>query len=371
MKKFIVFLCFIIISNCSLCPEAKTTAQPKLLNTNYAALMDLESGRLLFEKDCRKIVPMASTTKIMTAIVALENSSFNEIVTVSKRASSVSGSTVGLKNGEKVTMEELIYGLMLQSGNDCAIAIAEHIGGSVEKFAFMMDSKAFDIGAFDTHFVTPHGLDREGHFTTAFDLALITRYAMQNDVFRRIVSTKNITINGYNHKRAFYNTNRMLWSLDGANGVKTGYTGRAGRCLVSSVSSGGRDFICVTLNSPNRWEDSKKVLKYGMDNYKNLVKLNQEDWMRYAKIPNGVKNKLKVGIAGSMSIPVSDEEISLISIVPEFNENLEAPIKDGQQVGDLIVYAGDKKIYSLPMVSLENISKAKIKKDNGLKIFKK
>lgn len=360
-----------IFCSCSVYPEAKDSVPPKPLNTNYAALIDLESGRLLYEKDCRKMVPMASTTKIMTAIVALENSNLGDIVTVSKRASSISGSTVGLKNGEKVTMEELLYGLMLQSGNDCAVAIAEHIGGSVEDFAYIMDSKAFDIGAFDTHFATPHGLDKVGHFTTAYDLSLITRHAMKNGTFKRIVGTKNITIEGYAHKRIFYNTNKMLWSFEGADGVKTGYTGRAGKCLVSSASIDGRSFICVALNSPNRWEDSKKILKYGMDNYKYNVKLNLEDWIRYTEVSNGSKKKLKAGISGSISVPVSDEEVNLISIVPQFYDGLEAPIEYGQQVGELAVYVMDKRIYSMPMVSLENISKLRVKKGSKFKMFKK
>lgn len=372
MKRLTVLMVFIIILGClNVYPEAKDIEPPKLMNTHYALLMDLNSGRVLYEKDSRRMVPMASTTKIMTAIVALENSSLSDVVTVSKRASSIGGSTVGLRNGEKITMEQLLYGLMLESGNDCAIAIAEHIGGSVEKFAYIMDSKAFDLGAFDTHFVNSHGLDKAGHFTTAFDLALITRYAMQNDTFRKIVRTRSIKIEGGDRARAFNNINKMLWSLESADGVKTGTTGRAGKCLVSSSTSGGRTVICVTLNSPNRWEDSKNLLKYGIDNYKYAVQLNPDDWAGYTVVSNGVKSKLKTGIKSNIIVPVSEEEAKSISIMPLFFENLKAPIKEGQQTGELIVYSAGKQIYSTPMVSLENIARIKDKKDRNVRIFKK
>lgn len=266
MKRILLLvIVFLIIS-----PDPTYSREPDSrkpgINSRYAVVMDFESGRVLFEKNSRNIVPMASTTKIMTAIVALENSLPDEIVTVSKRASSVGGSTIGLKEGQKVTMQELIYGLMLQSGNDCAIAISEHIGGSVEKFIWMMNSKAFNIGAFNTNFVTPHGLDADGHFTTAYELALITRYAFSNEEFKKIVSSKEVVLDGANGIRKFHNINKLLWSYNGADGVKTGYTGKAGKCLVSSASRNGKRIICVVLNSSQRWDDSKKLLEYGFNN---------------------------------------------------------------------------------------------------------
>lgn len=338
----------------------ETAAKPIVNNTWYAVVMDADSGRMLYEKNSLKIVPMASTTKIMTAILAIENSSMDEPVTVSKRASSIHGSTIGLKTGEKLSMEEILYGLMLRSGNDCAIAIAEHISGSVEKFVDLMNSKAFEIGAFNTHFSSPHGLDSNGHFTTARDLALITRYAFQYGIFAKIVSTKTITFN-YGSKRSFHNTNKLLWSIEGADGVKTGYTGKAGRCLVSSVSRNGRRFICVVLNSQNRWEDSKKLLEYAYSNYTEKIDIEADNFKSSILVDGGSRQRLPVVLKESISVPLTKDEkenLSMRALVPD---SLQAPVYKNQQVGRFVLYSGDSEIYSVPYIASDSsrISKSK------------
>jgi len=325
------------------------------LNSRYIVLMDYKSGRVLFERDSKKIVPMASTTKIITAIIALENSDIHEVVTVSKRASSIQGSTIGLKNGQKLTMEELLYGLMMRSGNDCAIAISEHIGGSVEKFAFLMDSKAFDMGAFDTHFSTPHGLDSDGHFTTAYDLALITKYAMGNESFAKIVSTKDVTLQGFNGISSFHNINKILWQIAGADGVKTGYTGKAGKCLVSSASQNGRRVICVTLDCSDRWKDSKALLEYGLNNYSDDITIHRDEHYSYIYVNNGKKSSLKVGFNDDMVIPVSEDEKKDIYFKKDLPSSLDAPLYKNQQVGSMSLYSNGKKIYSVPIKALEDV----------------
>ena len=199
-------------------------------------LIDQLSGRILYEKNSDKILAMASTTKIITAIVAIEKGNLGDTTTISKKAASVHGSSVGLKENEKITLEELLYGLMLRSGNDAAIAIAEMIGGTVQNFVKLMNDKAMELGAYNTSFATPHGLDASDHFTTAQNLARLTAYAMNNETFARIVSTRE-TDSGTTGKfnRSYRNINKFLYRIDNSDGVKTGFTGNAGKCLVASV----------------------------------------------------------------------------------------------------------------------------------------
>ena len=229
---------------------------------------------------------MASTTKILTCILALENCSLDETISVSKAASNVSGSTLGLKNNTQISMENLLYGLMLRSGNDCAVAIAEHISGSLENFSYLMNSKAFELGLLNSHFVTPHGLDDENHYTTAYDLALLTNYALKNETFKKIVSTKSkiIYLNGYS--KEISNTNELLGNLNGVYGVKTGFTFGAGRCLVSAYSNNKLDIIIVVLGADTksiRTKDSKNLINYISNNYtyKNLSELINNTFSNY------------------------------------------------------------------------------------------
>jgi len=360
MKKItvLVLILFFILP-----PRLSFSADVKIpnLSTRYIIVMDSQSGRILFERNSRNVVPMASTTKIMTAIIAIENCNLNDIVTVSKRASSIHGSTVGLKYGQKITMEELLYGLMLRSGNDCAIAIAEHISGSVEKFAELMNSKAFDIGAFNTHFSTPHGLDSDGHFTTAYDLALITRYAFNSPVFSRIVGSKEVTIKGYNGEKTFRNTNKLLWMMDGADGVKTGFTGKAGKCLVSSTTRDDRRIICVTLDSHDRWNDSKNLIEYGFKKYNNNLIIQSSDFICNIPVTNGKKTYIKAGFENSFTIPLSDEEKNNIIYKKHIPPSIEAPIYKNQQIGKLVLYHNNKEILSIPYKAMEDVEPSEIK----------
>ena len=213
---------------------------------------------------------MASTTKILTCIIALENCKKDEVVTVSSKASSINGSTLGLKTNMKISIGDLLYGLMLRSGNDCAIAIAEHISGSVENFSYLMNSKAFELGLLNSNFVTPHGLDNPNHYTTAYDLAILTDYALKNSDFKKIVSTKIATISFNGYPREISNTNELLGNIDGVYGVKTGFTFEAGRCLVSSCARNNLDIIVVVLGADTksiRTKDSKNLINYIFSNY--------------------------------------------------------------------------------------------------------
>ncbi|NFG24204.1 D-alanyl-D-alanine carboxypeptidase [Clostridium botulinum] len=232
------------------------------VNARCAIALDRESKEVLFEQNAYEIVPMASTTKILTAIIAIEQGDLNKKVVISKNAASIRGSKVGYKAGEEIRLKELAFGLMFKSGNDAAIAIAETLGGSVEGFAQIMNHYATGIGIIDSHFESPHGLDSNSHYSSAYDLALLTAKGMEFDLFREIVGSKQISKEKYNFTRDYNNINKILWLIPEANGVKTGYTGGAGKCLVSSVNHQGKDIIIVVLNCPDRWAQTQKIYNH-------------------------------------------------------------------------------------------------------------
>lgn len=259
MKKIALFLIFMLLS-----PQ-KTLALD--LSARAAVLINGKNGEIIMEKNKDERLPMASTTKIMTGLLACESKKMKKTVTVSPVASGTEGSSLWLEPGERQTLENLTYGLMLRSGNDAAVAIAEFLGGSTDAFALLMNERAKKIGVRNTSFKNPNGLNEDGHFTTAYDLALISRAAMKNKKFRKIVSTKNKTVPWESSEwdRSLTNHNKMLWRYDGCNGIKTGFTKKSGRCLVTSAKRGGTELICVTLNAPDDWNDHTKMLDYGFE----------------------------------------------------------------------------------------------------------
>ena len=308
-----------------------------LPRAKVACLMDYESGRVLFSHNDTQQVPMASTTKILTAIVAIENGNLDDIVTVSKNAADTWGSDIKLKAGEQMTLRQLLYGLMLNSGNDAAVAIAEHVGGSVEGFAEMMNKKAAEIGAVNSHFVTPHGLDVSGHYTTGRDLAEITRYALHNKVFSQIVGTKTISIPG----RTLHNTNELLGYLEGADGVKTGYTGLAGRCLVASATRNGRRYIAVALGcvtTQDRTQTCTELLNYAFDNYKTKELFPKGLPLAKIKVEKGKSDYVQVFTdKEGISVPVTDKEFDKVQVKMDYPAQLEAPVSNGMNVGTAYV----------------------------------
>lgn len=234
---------------------------------HYAIAFDSKNNEILFQKNAFDNVPMASTTKILTATVAINYGNLDDKVVISKKAASIRGSKVGYKAGEEITLKELLFGLMYKSGNDAAIAIAEHIGGSIENFAFMMSDFAKMMGLIDSNFQSPHGLDSPMHFSSAYDLAKLMAKAMENEFFREISGTTAITKDKYNFTRDYNNINKILWRIPNANGGKTGYTGQAGKCLVTSVDHNGRNIIIVVLNCTPRWEVTERNYKYVQENF--------------------------------------------------------------------------------------------------------
>ena len=338
--------------------QNNTISYPSI-NARSAVVMDFKTGRILYEKNAKEKRPMASTTKVMTAIVAIENGNFNDKVIVSKKAASTPGSTINLKVGEEITLEELLYGLMLKSGNDASIAIAEHIGGSVEKFLDLMNAKALQIGAYDTHFESPHGLDSNGHYSTAYDMALITKYALSNYTFSKIVGTKSIYAGG----RSLSNSNEMLFMYEGADGVKTGYTGKAGRCLITSATRNEMRLISVVLFCDTRnlrASSSKSILDYSFGNYTYELLAKKNDILSNITVNKGIKECVPVHPSKDLILPLSqDEKDNLVKIIL-LPEKIEAPIKQNQKIGSIDYYVGEKKIASLPIVTSNKINRKAI-----------
>ena len=232
--------------------------------------MDATTGQVIYAKNPHERRAQASTTKIMTALVMLEKGRLSDIVTAGPNVNTVEPVIIGLEPGDQLTVEQVLYGMLLNSGNDAAVALAEHIGGSIPEFADMMNAKAAELGMKDTHFVNPHGLDEEGHYSSAYDLAILAKAALENPVFEKIVSTKEYRIEGP-VRWVFTNTNRLLSDMPTADGVKTGFTDAAGRCLVSSATQRGRRAIGVVLFDENMYEDSAAHLNYLFDNYDRMT----------------------------------------------------------------------------------------------------
>jgi D-alanyl-D-alanine carboxypeptidase (penicillin-binding protein 5/6) len=239
------------------------------IKAGAAILVETVSGMILYAKNEHQRKAPASTTKIMTAVVTLEKGNPDDVVTISPKAARTGGSSLWLRAGEKIPLLELLEGVMLRSGNDGSVALAEHIGGSEKEFANLMNGKAREIGALNTSFSNSHGLSAPNHYTTAFDLALISRYGFGNPEFARIVGTREEAVEWFQgaKTRQVRNTNRLLWSFAGADGVKTGTTNKAGYCLVASATRDGRRFIAVVLNSPDRWGEASRLLEYGFNNF--------------------------------------------------------------------------------------------------------
>lgn len=283
--------------------------------------MELTTETIITEKNADSKLPMASTTKIVTAIIIIEDCSLDEIITVHDSAVGVEGSSIYLKKDEKISIKDLLYGLMLRSGNDSAVALAIHHSGSTEKFAEVMTQRAKAMGAENSEFKNPSGLPDDNHYTTAKDLCKIACHAMKNPVFKEIVSTTNYK----GQFRSFVNKNKILKSYEGANGVKTGYTLKAGRCLVSSAEQNGMDIVCVVLNCPEMYERSCEIFDYGFKNYK-LLKLDENKVFMCNNLLCKLKNteNLVIKISGEITYsikPLSESNDNAIAELEIYREN--------------------------------------------------
>ncbi len=315
-------------------------------STAYVA-MEKDTGRVLSGENIHAKKYMASTTKILTAITVIENASLTDVVTVTEKTVGIEGSSMYLEVGEKISVKSLLFGLMLRSGNDSAETLASFVSGSVENFAELMNKTAQKIGAKNSNFTNPHGLHDDNHYTTAYDLALISCYAMKNDDFREIVSTKKVTVEWTtrDYDRVLYNKNKMLSTYDGATGIKTGYTKKAGRCLVSSALKNGMEVITVVLNCPNMWQKSSELLDSSFKDYSLKLVASKNDFIGFLDI-NGEEEKCGLYIKNDIAVPIKIEEESLLKIDYEHPKSISKPFKKDTAFGKVNIYVSNNLIFS-------------------------
>lgn len=358
MKKTLIILLASICINLSIC-----YATPNI-SAKSAIAIEASTGRILYEKNPNEKVPMASTTKIMTAIVALEQNLMDDTVIVSNNAAWTGGSSVNLKSGDEIELSELMYGLMLNSGNDAAVAIAEHTSGTVLEFAKLMNEKAKELGAFNTNFVTPHGLDSPEHYSTAYDMAIITKYALNNPTLRKLVSTSHYTMKFKNGKtKELSNTNPLLSFYQGANGVKTGYTGLAGKCLVASAKRDDMEIIAVLLGDPSskaRINDSVKILDYCFNNYK-LYDLRELYPLNFSiTIKKGICSNVKPIYQSSLFLPLTDIEKNNIITRKILRENITAPLEINEPLGTIQFLISNETVAEINILAPYTIERLSI-----------
>ena len=340
MKRLVsISLCIVLI--CTQMPTAYAVGT----SASSAILMEAESGRVLYEQNADEPRLIASITKLMTALVALESGKeLSGTVTVPREAVGAEGSSMYLKEGEEISLEALLYGMLLHSGNDAALAVAICCGGSLESFVAAMNRKAQALGMTRSHFENPNGLNAPEHYSTARDMAVLARACLENEQLAKILQTKSIQIGG----RTLVNHNKLLWNYSGCIGMKTGYTEKAGRTLVSAAEREGVKLIAVTLNDPNDWKDHAALLDWGFSQY-SLVSVTEEG-MKVGTIP--VRGSLcpfvEVEAGESFSYPVSSRDFMRLSM--EWNaEKLEAPVEKGTVVGHLNVSLGEEQIARIPL----------------------
>lgn len=344
---------------------ANSNAKPTINSRRYV-IFDRLSGRCIYGKDENKQTAMASTTKIMSIIIVVENCNLSDTVTITAKAAGTGGSKLGLHTDDKITVMDLLYGLMLRSGNDAAVALAIHTAGSVEKFADLMNQKAEELGLTNTHFVTPHGLDNPNHYTTAYELAKITDYALKNETIAKIVKTKTATININGSPMQINNTNELLGNVDGVYGVKTGFTNNAGRCLVTSVKRGDMDLIIVVLGADTRKDrakDSMKLIEYA---YKRFYTVNVEEMINkeFEMWKQINQNRIYVDkAANSLELKLDEIPIKKLATdcepIIEINavNFLEAPVLENERIGTITVKIGDELIEEIEIKAAKEVKK--------------
>lgn len=328
-------------------PTRRAEAAPAVGAKAYV-LMEASTGRVLLENNRDAKLPMASTTKIMTCLLAVENGNMDDIVTIPKEAVGQEGTSIYLREGEKVAFSDLVYGLMLASGNDAAVAIAIHLAGSVEAFAQMMNDKAREIGATNSNFVTPNGLPDDNHYTTAYDLALISSYAMQNEQFCEIVGTskKDLAEDDDSPARYLRSKNKILYQYEGGNGIKTGYTKAAGKCLSAGAKRDNMQLVAVVLNDYDMFVDCMALLDYGFEHY--AMRQVAEAGKSYGEIPveESLEGSVQTALCDNIYLPLTQEEVTMVEEKVNMSSSLAAPVQEGEVVGVAEFSFGDMKVKS-------------------------
>jgi D-alanyl-D-alanine carboxypeptidase len=321
-------------------------------------LIEAGSGETLWEKNADLELPMASTTKIMTAVITLENASLEEKVTVSERASSTGESSAWLEKGEVLTVDQLLHALMVQSANDSAVALAEHVAGSVEAFVEMMNEKASELGAEHTRFANPHGLDQKGHYTTARDLARIAAYAMRNPVFRELVVSDGYQIPwpGHPYNRVMVNHNKFLKLYPYATGIKTGYTEEAGKCLVASADKDGRELISVILNGgESYWEQTVRLMEYGFRDFTRVEFAYAGQPLSEVEVGDFPRKKVEAVAREDIAFTVRKDQLKrFLTAEVSCPQWISYPVEEGQEVGQLRVGEGNPGQRTAVLVSLDD-----------------
>lgn len=332
------------------------------LNSLSALLMDGENNRVLYEVNGYQEMPMASTTKIMTCIIALEQGNMEDVVTVSSYAARMPDVQLTIRQGEQYYLKDLMYSLMLESHNDVAVAIAEHVGGTVEGFATMMNDKARALECINTNFVTPNGLDAEGHYTTARDLAVISAYAILNKDFIDITNTSSHQFSDLKNRRSFSvsNKNKFLYMMDGAIGIKTGFTGKAGYCFVGAIKRLDRTLISVVLgcgwppSKTLKWTDTKRLMAYGIENYEKK-QIFEEKVFDPVFVDNGQTSHINLTMEGDLNLLLRrDEKVNIEYNVPDV---LSAPLNKGKVVGSVKYYIDDSLLAEIPICTIDESKK--------------
>ena len=369
-----VLLTVITLLSHVLLPSYARTSEDRVLpfpsvSAQSAVLMLVESGEILYQKEGDTPLPMASTTKIMTALVAMELGDPDRIISVSPQAVGVEGSSIYLTEGEQLSLEHLLYALLLESANDAAVAIAVGLSGSVEAFAGEMNAKAAALGLVNTHFTNPHGLDDREHYTTAAELALITKALLEEPLLRKIVSTEKITIphDGTDGVRLLINHNKMLRIYDGCIGVKTGYTKRSGRCLVSAAERDGVTLIAVTINAPDDWNDHTALLDYGFSAYRRVTLCEAEEILLPLPVVGGKEEYVMIGNTEGLQaiLPAHHGSILITLEAPRFAY---AGVTEGEALGKIVFWCDvdsngkPQRVGEVPLTARYQVEKKKVKK---------
>ena len=341
------------------------------VNSRACVVIDRKTNSVLFGKNENTKKKMASTTKIMTATIIIEKCNLTDTIEISKKAAGTGGSRLGLKTGDKITVLDLLYGLMLRSGNDAAVALAEYAGGDINGFAELMNAKALELGLTNTHFETPHGLDSNEHYTTAYELALLSNYALNNPTFAKIVGTKNYTITINGSPKDLSNTNELLGNMEGVYGIKTGFTNGANRCLVTACKRNNMDIICVVLGADTkkfRTIDSIKLINYVFNNFvvydlESFVNKNFEDWkkdnLNTFIINKGLSQDVLLNIENLYisKVPIRKDLINSFEMKVECQKYFKAPVKGNSSIGNIVISNSGKEIAKCNISIMNDIDK--------------
>lgn len=356
LRSWATLLCCAVMAFCT--GQARAEGNEKVKTSARSAIViERESGRMLLAHNAGERLPMASTTKVMTALMALEYGQLDEVVTVSRNAYGVPGTSIYLGLGERITLRDLLYGLMLASGNDAAVAIAEHICGDADVFCRRMTERAAALGCTDTVFLTPHGLPKDGHYTTAGDLALIAREAMSHDLFREIVSTKRASIpwEGRSYQRILNNKNKLLDGYKGATGIKTGYTRAAGRCLVFGARRGGLEVIGVVLGCADWFEEAARLMDLCFERYEMFTALDAGENIRVIPVDEGQQETLCVLAGGRLEAVVPKGMVPVLET--DVPDRITAGCSKGDVIGESRLILDGETVASIPLTAGETLAR--------------